>query len=83
MITQLNPPIPLSTPRGPGVAHLVVDYGPEFHLMWSVFLDANGECWTFPNPEVRAIKNVTLGRREISRIDEVPRKHVNGNGAHT
>ena len=83
MITQLNPPIPLSTPRGPGVAHLVVDYGPEFHLMWSVFLDANGECWTFPNPEVRAIKNVTLGRREISRIDEIPRKHVNGNGART
>ena len=83
MITQLNPPIPLSTPRGPGVAHLVIDYGPEFHLMWSVFLDANGECWTFPNPEVRAIKNVTLGRREISRIDEVPRKHVNGSGAHT
>lgn len=62
MILQLNPPIPLMTPKGEGIAHVLTDYGPEFDLMWTVFLNANGECWTFPNPEVRATKNITLGR---------------------
>ena len=61
-ILQLDPPIPLDTPRGPGIAHLVIDYGIEQNLMWTVFLDASGECWTFSNPEIRAQKNITLGR---------------------
>ena len=68
MITQLTPPIPLETPRGSGLAHLVIDYGPEFDLMWSVFLDDGGECWTFGNSEIRGMKNITMGRANISRI---------------
>lgn len=71
-VTQLNPPIPLETPKGSGLAHLMIDYGPEFHLMWAVFLDANGECWTFQNPEIRAAKNVTLGRQSISQPKAKP-----------
>lgn len=62
MILQLNPPIPVETPKGPGMAHLVIDYGIEHNLFWVVFLDATGECWTYTNPEIRAQKNVTLGR---------------------
>lgn len=61
-ILQLDPPIPMDTPRGPGIAHFLLDYGIEHNLMWTVFLDANGECWTFPNPEIRAQKNITMGR---------------------
>lgn len=62
MILQLNPPLPVLTPKGSGIAHLVIDYGVEHNLLWVVFLDASGECWTYTNPEIRAQKNVTLGR---------------------
>lgn len=62
MILQLNPPIPLVTPRGAGLAHCLIDYGPEYDLLWVVFLDSNGECWTYRNSEVRAQKNITMGR---------------------
>lgn len=62
MILQLNPPIPVETPKGPGMAHLVIDYGIEHNLFWVVFINATGECWTYTNPEIRAQKNVTLGR---------------------
>ena len=63
MITQLNPPLPLKTAKGDGLAHFVIDYGPESHLMWVVFMDTDGACWTVPNPEVRMSANWTLGRR--------------------
>jgi hypothetical protein len=62
-ILQLNPPIPLNTPKGPGLAWLVIDYGAEHNLMWTVAIDETGEIWTFANPEVRAQKNITLGRK--------------------
>lgn len=59
---QLNPPLPLDTPKGPALAHVLIDYGPEHHLLWVCFNDADGECWTWPNSQVRAQKNVSLGR---------------------
>ena len=80
-LTQLNPPIPLQTPRGPGLAHFVIDYGPESHLMWTVFLDASGECWTFQNPEIRAATNISLGRPSVSPIRPASR-NAPKNGAH-
>ena len=66
--TQLNPPIPLVTPKGEALAHFILDYGPEYHLLWVCFQDDTGECWTWPNPEIRAFKNVTMGRTHISPI---------------
>jgi hypothetical protein len=63
MFTQLNPPLPLDTPKGSGLAYGVIDYGPDFDLLWVVFDDATGECWTWPNPKIRAVKNITMGRR--------------------
>lgn len=62
MIIQLNPPIPLNTPKGPGICHVLIDYGPESHLYWVVILDSNGEIWTFENPEVRGQNNPSIGR---------------------
>lgn len=62
MILQLDPPLPVLTPKGPGMAHLVIDYGIEHNLFWVVFIDASGECWTYSNSDIRAQKNVTLGR---------------------
>ncbi len=62
MILQLNPPLPVITPKGLGIAHMVIDYGPEHNLFWVVFLDATGECWTYSNPDIRAQKNITLKR---------------------
>jgi len=63
MILQLDPPLPMETSRGPGLAHFMIDYGPESHLMWVVFMDADGACWTVPNPEVRMQANWSMQRR--------------------
>jgi len=35
-------------------------------LYWVVFLQ-NGEIWTFANYEVRACKNVTIGRDRVDK----------------
>src|SRR5882724_12524733 len=75
-ILQLNPPLPLETPRGSAYAHLVIDYGPEEHLMWVCFLDANGECWTFANHQVRIQKNITLGRDLQSQAKSTPESQL-------
>lgn len=62
MIVQLNPPIPVVTPMGKGVAHLVIDYGLESDLIWVVFLDDTSECWSFSNRSIKAQPNITVGR---------------------
>lgn len=59
---QLDPPLPMNTPKGEGMAHVLIDYGPESDLYWTVFITETGEIWTFSNREVRAVKNITLGR---------------------
>jgi hypothetical protein len=71
LIQQLSPPLPMTTPHGTGLAHFVLDYGPESHLMWVVFLDADGACWTVPNPEVRLAANWSLGRRPRKAADSL------------
>ncbi len=62
MILQLNPPLPLQTPKGDGYAHFLIDFGTEYHLQWVVFIDDTGECWTFENPQIRLQPNFTMGR---------------------
>lgn len=68
MITQLDPPLPLETSKGGGWAHFVIDYGPESALLWVVFMDADGACWTVPNREVRMCFNWTMGRRKAADL---------------
>lgn len=69
MITHINPAIPVETPKGPGLAHFLIDYGPEHHLHWVVFLDESGECWTYQNPYIRARTNITQNRPVVSEIE--------------
>lgn len=66
MIHQLNPPIPVITPKGKAIAHAMIDYGMESDLQWVCFQDGTGECWTWKNPQVRAQLNITQGRDHIS-----------------
>lgn len=63
MILQLNPPIPLETPKGKGFAFFLIDYSSEHHLLWVAFICETGECWTFQNPEIKLQSNPSLGIR--------------------
>ena len=59
---QLNPPLWLETPKGMGLAHLVTWDSLEHSLYWTVFDEATGQIWTWPNERVRAVKNITADR---------------------
>jgi hypothetical protein len=59
--TQLNPPLPVNTPKGEALAHAVIDYGPEYSLVW-VCIQDNGQIWSWNNTQVRGMKNITMGR---------------------
>ena len=61
-LLQLDPPLPLNTPKGSALAHVLIDDGPEHDLVWVCFQDETGECWSWRNPDVRAQKNITMGR---------------------
>ena len=61
MMMQLNPAIPLTTPKGKGYAIVLLDYSQDHDLCWVVAQD-NGEIWTWRNPEVRLQGNITMGR---------------------
>ncbi len=63
MMMQLNPPLPLDTPKGSAFAHMVIDYGQEHYVLFVCFINETGECWVYPNKDVRAQKNVTMGVR--------------------
>ncbi|NBS71189.1 hypothetical protein EBT31_20120 [bacterium] len=62
MIKQLNPPIPVITPKGNAWAHLIIDYGPEADLVWVCFQDDTGQCWSWGNKDIHAQQNLTLRR---------------------
>lgn len=70
MILQLNPPIPVITPKGKGFAHLVIDYSQEHNLYWVCFIDNSGECWTFENKDIRSQENITMGRLDKPPVAE-------------
>src|SRR2546429_5803404 len=77
---QLNPPIPLSTPKGDGIAVMVIDYGIDHDLWWTVIISRGehaGEIWTFANPEVRGVENITLGR-PVAPSSKEPASRGNG-----
>jgi hypothetical protein len=67
---QLNPTIPVITPKGNGWAFFLIDRSQEHNFEWVVFLDHSGECWTFCNSEIRIQKNYTLSRNNISEFKE-------------
>ncbi len=44
------------------MAHALIDYSQEHDLMWVVFQDDSGECWTWRNSDIRGQDNASLGR---------------------
>lgn len=78
MMTRLDPPIPVFTSHGNGLACFLIDYGYEHDLIWVVFLDMNGECWSFKNRDIRIQRNITHGRAHLSPFynpDDICLKH--------
>jgi len=63
MMIQLNPPIPVKTPNGEALAHVLIDYGAEYDLLWVCF-EISGECWTWRNQDIRPQTNITFGRQK-------------------
>lgn len=61
-ILQLNPQIPMSCPKGEGFAIAMIDYSQEHDILFVIAINDTGEIWTFNNSEVRAVKNITIGR---------------------
>ena len=51
----------LQTPRGKALAVAIIDYGFDHDLLWVCFQADTGECWTWPNPQIRADRNISLG----------------------
>jgi len=70
-ILQLSPTLPVITPKGQGQAILVIDYGSEHNLIWTVIIDATGEIWSFQNPHVRGQKNITMERFYSNSMSDV------------
>jgi hypothetical protein len=60
---QLNPPIPVTTPRGKALAQVLIDYGPEHDLIWVCF-ELDGEAWCWRNQDIRAQTNITYAREK-------------------
>lgn len=63
MMLRLDPPLPLETPKGKALAHILIDYGVEYDLLWVCFQDETRECWTWSNKEVKIQSNISLGRQ--------------------
>lgn len=61
MMMQLNPALPIVTPKGKGLAQVLIDYGPEHDLIWVVIQD-DGECWSWRNQDIRGERNITYNR---------------------
>lgn len=61
MIIQLNPPLPVTTPKGKALAHFMIDDGVEYDIKWVCFLEDGGECRIYKNGDIRA-----QGREYIS-----------------
>lgn len=62
-LTQLNPMLPFTSPKGPCYAFCLIDYSQEHDLYFVCIQDDTGEVWTWANKELRAQKNLTLGRK--------------------
>ena len=63
MMLRFDPPLPLDTPKGKALAHILIDYGVEYDLLWVCFQDETRECWTWSNKEIKIQSNISLGRQ--------------------
>jgi hypothetical protein len=66
-VNQLLPPLPLHVlGKGDGLAVAVIDYGPDYDLLWVTIINETGEIWTANNRNARGVKNWSIGR-DISK----------------
>ena len=70
MITRIEPPIPVTTPKGKAMAIAWLDYGMENDLVWMCVQDDTGEFWQYENADVRARTHLTIGRTKITEIEK-------------
>ena len=68
---QLNPPIELSTPKGVGQCHFLVDNGTEASSLW-VVIQEDGQIWWWPNSQVRGVRNFSMGRPDPEKPYPIP-----------
>lgn len=65
-LLQLDPPILVLIKQrnawAKDMAHILIDYGMEYDLLWVVFADDSRECWTVSNKNIRAQANITAER---------------------
>lgn len=61
MLSQLKNPISLVNPKGKAWAVAIIDYGPQWDLLWVTFIQDSGECWTFNNTEISQERVASYG----------------------
>ena len=61
-ILQLNPQIPVLCPKGEGYAIALIDYSQDHDILFVIVINETGEIWTYKSNEVRAVKNISMGR---------------------
>ncbi len=65
MLRQLSTPLYVVTPLGPAIAHFMFNNGAD-HWLFGVFQEETGECWFFPNYEIRLARNLSDERHQIT-----------------
>ena len=68
VISRCDPPLPVLTPLGAGLAHWRIERGiemPTFYEVWISEGDASGQIWEFPQHVLTAPVNVTVGRTKV------------------
>lgn len=62
MLIQLEPMLPVMTPKGKGFAFVLIDYGQEFDTLFKTIISATGEVWDIPQSQIRGVVNISMGR---------------------
>ena len=57
---QLNPPIPVMTPSGEGLVHVLRDYEPNSGQRWPLLINQAEGMLTYANRQMRSAKEIGL-----------------------
>jgi len=64
-VTRCDPPLPVTTPKGPGLAHWRIERGIEMPTAYEVWISSGEfalQIWEFDQRDIRAEHNVTARR---------------------
>jgi hypothetical protein len=70
VITRCDPPVPMDTPHGPGLAHWRIERGIECETAYEVWITSGDhacEIWEFEQSVLRSLNNVTAQRAGLKR----------------